>query len=157
MYSTDRRRAAASAFASAVALMLLAGACGMSSETAEESAAVEVSGAETLIEPAAEAAPVATTVLPTPIPESAFVESPDTNDASEEVLPATPLPQPTPTTPSVPTVTPVPAPTETPAPPAGVTISLPSVDVVDLHTGATQNLAEYSTSGPLLMWFWAPH
>lgn len=57
------------------------------------------------------------------------------------------------------TATQVPAsgqPTESTAPtPAS---DLPSVDLVNVDTGATVNLAGFAPSDqPLVLWFWAPH
>ncbi|WP_419925819.1 hypothetical protein [Candidatus Poriferisocius sp.] len=59
------------------------------------------------------------------------------------------------------------APTEAPAPAAesapqteapAPASDLPSVDVVDLATGDTVNLAGFAPSDrPIVLWFWAPH
>ena len=51
--------------------------------------------------------------------------------------------------------TPEPA-TETAAP--ALASDLPSVDLVDVATGATVNLGSFAPSGrPIVLWFWAPH
>lgn len=66
---------------------------------------------------------------------------------------------------SSPASTPAPAPTQEPAiesAPEGAAPApasdLPSVDLVNVDTGATVNLASFAPSDrPLVLWFWAPH
>jgi len=88
------------------------------------------------VEPTAE--PTAQpTVEPTSEPTVAPVAT--TDPAAASTVPATEA-----------TSAPVPA-------PQGSTISLGDFDVVNLVTGATQNIAELSPSGPTMLWFWAPH
>lgn len=40
---------------------------------------------------------------------------------------------------------------------AGQAISLPSLPVVDLISGAEVQLDQLEIAGPALLWFWAPH
>ena len=70
---------------------------------------------------------------------------------------------------TAPTEAPAPTATQAPAPepaPEAVTepadpppaSDLPSVDVVNVATGATVNLASFAPADqPLVLWFWAPH
>ena len=47
-----------------------------------------------------------------------------------------------------------PAPEPTPVPDS----DLPSVELVDVASGATVNLASFAPSErPIVLWFWAPH
>lgn len=71
-------------------------------------------------------------------PEAAPTGAPVSTEA-----PATQAPAPEPTT-------------ETAAP--APTSDLPSVELVDVATGATVNLASFAPADqPLVLWFWAPH
>ncbi|MCY3910572.1 MAG: hypothetical protein OXF99_03610 [bacterium] len=71
-------------------------------------------------------------------PETALTEAPAPTQA-----PATQAPAPEPATESA---APVPA------------SDLPSVELVDIATGANVNLASFAPSDrPLVLWFWAPH
>ncbi len=52
---------------------------------------------------------------------------------------------------------PAPEPTAETTAPAPAS-DLPSVDLVDVGTGATVNLASFAPADqPLVLWFWAPH
>lgn len=71
-------------------------------------------------------------------PDTALTEAPAPTEA-----PATQAPAPEPATE-----------TAAPAQPS----DLPSVDVVNVATGATVNLASFAPADqPLVLWFWAPH
>ncbi|MFT5269265.1 MAG: hypothetical protein ACI88C_002709, partial [Acidimicrobiales bacterium] len=43
-----------------------------------------------------------------------------------------------------------------PEPVAAATVRLPTVDVVELSTGQTSDLAGFARPGATLVWFWAP-
>ncbi|WP_419919585.1 hypothetical protein [Candidatus Poriferisocius sp.] len=67
-----------------------------------------------------------------------------------------PPPEPTSATPQSEDAPP-PEPTLTPSSEAPAS-DLPAVELVDVATGATVNLAGYAPSDrPIVLWFWAPH
>ena len=47
------------------------------------------------------------------------------------------------------------APTE--APVSAATVELPNIEVVQISTAATADLAAFAEPGATLLWFWAPH
>ena len=54
-----------------------------------------------------------------------------------------------------------PAPVEAAPPvaaaPNGAVVNLGDFEVVNLISGAMQNIGELNPSGPTVLWFWAPH
>ena len=95
----------------------------------------------------------------TPVPESATAV-PDTAAPAATTAPtAAPAASSVPAATAAPTTAPTvaPAPTSAPAQPAGATIALGDFEVVNLTTGANQNIAQLAPSGPTMLWFWAPH
>jgi len=76
-------------------------------------------------------------------PETAPTEAPTTTEAPATQAPATQAPAPEPAT-------------ESAAP--SVESDLPSVELVDVATGANVNLASFAPADRhLVLWFWAPH
>ena len=112
--------------------------------------------------PAAEAPTPLATALPTTPPaaptEAPVATEPASGDAEQVEPTAAPTQAPAEPT-AVPTEVPPPEPTATPEPPApsGAVINLGDFDVVNLATGATENIANLAPSGATLLWFWAPH
>jgi|GEM_PF-3455767 len=115
--------------------------------------------AEVVDEPTAVALEEATAV-PEPEPDPTAVPQ---AEPEATAVPATAIPQPAAT--AVP-ATAVPQAAEpaaeptvepAPAPASGTTIVLGDYDVVNLNTGATQNIGELSPTGKTMLWFWAPH
>lgn len=84
--------------------------------------------------------------------------SPTTTDAVP--VPSTvPSTAPGPSTgPSPATTIPTPATGQSPPPASAGTNIFPAIDVIDVASGDTVNLASATTgSAPTLVWFWAPH
>ena len=76
----------------------------------------------------------------------------DSTDGPETAPPEAPPP-----TEAPPAQAPAPEPTAETTAPAPAS-DLPSVDLVDVGTGATVNLASFAPADqPLVLWFWAPH
>ncbi len=100
-------------------------------------------------------------------------ESAPFESAPEMPAPITPAPRASATTstavpPSEPTqpavaqapagLTPEPTSPPTPEPTPVLDSDLPTVDLIDVATGDTVNLADYAPSErPIVLWFWAPH
>jgi hypothetical protein len=82
------------------------------------------------------ATPATTAPVPAPTAEVAPVE------AAEPVTEAEPAATPQPSAPEA---------------VAAATVQLPTVDVVELSTGRTSDLAGFARPGAMLVWFWAPH
>jgi len=125
------RRAAAAAFA----LALAATSCAGGTDTADtattgSTAADVVAPATTAPVPAAEQSSPAQDEAPTPPGEVAPAEA-----AEPTTTPESPAPEPV----------------------AAVTVQLPNVDVVELSTGQTSDLAGFARPGAMLVWFWAPN
>ncbi len=122
------------ALAVAAGLTLVAGACGSPSSSETATTVAEAPGPD---EPR-DASP--STATDEPIDES--MEEPALPDG-DAVEPAAGDDAP---------------PTEAAEPAAAVDSVLPDVDVVDLATGETVNLASFAPADrPILLWFWAPH
>ena len=105
--------------------------------------------------PAAASAPAPTSAA-TSTPVSTPVPTPNPTPNPTPVPTPDPTPNPTPVPTPVPTPNPTPEPTPEPTPvPAS---ELPSVDLVNVATGANVNLASFAPSDrPIVLWFWAPH
>ncbi len=122
----------------AFALALIASACGGASttdtvEAADPTSVASVPTTAPLDEPGADA----------PLDESTA------DTAAATTVPTNPVP-----TTAVPAAS---TPEPTVAAPTAAAVQLPSIDVVDLATGQTADLATFAKPGPTLVWFWAPH
>ena len=137
-------RVRAAAASPVVALALIASSCGGSSQPAEPVGAP-------VSTPPATAVATAPAVEPTPAATTATATAAAT--ATTDTAPAV---EPTPTATAAATATTATAPAVEPTTvPAS---DLPSVEIIDVATGATVNLAGFAPSDrPLVLWFWAPH